>query len=273
MTAAPPRPDAPWRGALTVRDVLGHAEMTACCLLYGAVMALDPAEGSINPRLLTAMQHNGGHVVGAFVGTELVGFAYGFLGRGRDDGAAVYHYSALTVVAERVQGRGIGRRLKYAQRDRCLAGGVDRMRWAFDPFKTRNAHVNLDVLGAEVIAFVPAMYGAHGFGADRDDTSDRFIVEWTLQRPPPRRPPPPARQWWPGRCLADGDDVLIGVPAEWPRRRREIGAQAADGLRRKLRDAFTAALESGRTGVSCGRVGPDIAVYRFAPGDPCPRQD
>lgn len=254
---------------VTVRDVRGEAEMSACCALYRSVMALGPGDGSINPRLLTGIQYNGGHVVGAFLGPRLVGFAYSFLGRDPARPTALYQYSALAVVAEGMQDRGIGRRLKLAQRERCLADGIERMRWTFDPFKTRNAHLNLDVLGGEVIALNPAMYGARGFGADRDDESDRFVVEWPLSRtgPVPAWPAPAARDWREGDAVVDGDQVLIAVPARWERRRAELGTPGATALRRDVRASFAEALGTGRVGVSCVRVGPDLAVYRFVPRD------
>jgi predicted GNAT superfamily acetyltransferase len=265
MSSSPPSPVE----GLTVRDVRGQAEMTTCVALYRGVMGLRPTDDGINARLLTAMQHNGGYVVGAFVGQDLVGFAYSFLGCDRSAGgiAAPYQYSALAVVAGSMQGRGIGRQLKYAQRERCLADGIGRMRWAFDPLKTRNAHFNLDVLGGEVVALVPAMYGARGFGVDSEDESDRFIVDWPLARPaPPQRDlDASSHRWESGRRVVDGDDLLIAVPARWDRQRREIGGSAATELRRELRDAFSSALESGRRGVSCQRVDADVAVYRFEP--------
>lgn len=274
MTPAPTRADEPSVAGLTVRDVRGQAEMSRCCGLYRAVMGLGPADGSINPRLLTAVQCNGGHVVGAFLGPQLVGFAYSFLGRDPAQPAALYQYSALAVVAEGMRDRGIGRRLKLAQRERCLADGIERMRWAYDPFKTRNAHVNLDVLGGEVIAFAPAMYGAHGFGADRDDDSDRFIVEWPLARigPAAAWPVPEASGWRAGRVLTEGEHVLIAVPSQWERRRADLGTAAAAALRREVRASFAKALASGRVGVSCVRVGAELAVYRFVPRDPSPQR-
>jgi predicted GNAT superfamily acetyltransferase len=271
---APMRADEASVADVTVRDVRGEAEMSSCCLLYQTVMGLGPADGSINPRLLTSVQHNGGHVVGAFLGSRLVGFAFSFLGRDRAHPAALYQYSAVAVVAEGMQDQGTGRRLKLAQRDRCLADGIERMRWAFDPFKTRNAHVNLDVLGGEVIALAPAMYGARGFGADRNDESDRFIVEWPLTRTLPAvRPVPGSWDWREADVVEDGDDLLIAVPARWERRRAELGAAAGAALRAKVRTSFAGALASGRVGVSCVRVGADLAVYRFAPRDPSARQE
>lgn len=59
--------------------------MAACIGLYAEVMGLRPSDGGLNPRLLTALQSNGGIVVAAYEGdgdpTRPVGFAYSFLAR------------------------------------------------------------------------------------------------------------------------------------------------------------------------------------------------
>jgi predicted GNAT superfamily acetyltransferase len=256
-------------GDVIVRDIAGPREMADCDRLYGTVMGLRPGDGGINPRLLTALQHNGGYVVGAFLDEELVGFAYSFAGW---DGSAnrpeaVYQYSQLAVVADSMQGRGIGRRLKYAQRDRCLADGISLMRWAFDPLKTRNAHFNLDVLGGVLAELVPAMYGSRGFGVDRDDESDRFIVDWHLRRArsAPRPMPSRAATLAAGQSCDDGEDLLVAMPARWDSYRVRAGAGEAAQMRHQLRTTFSAALASGRVGVSCQRVTSELACYRFSP--------
>lgn len=63
--------------------------MAACIALYAEVMGLRPSDGGLNPRLLTALQSNGGIVVAAYEGdgdrARPVGFAYSFLAR---EGAA-----------------------------------------------------------------------------------------------------------------------------------------------------------------------------------------
>jgi predicted GNAT superfamily acetyltransferase len=258
-----------------VRDLDGAAEMTACESLYASVLELRPNDGSINPRLLIALQANSGIVLGAFVDQVLVGFAYSFLAReraGRHEGSVVgdrlYQYSQLVVVATEHQGTGIGRALKAAQRQRCLADGITLLRWAFDPLKTRNAYFNLDVLGGRLVALVPSMYGTHGFGADAGDDTDRFIVDWDLTEAPDSRPcvePGAEVAAAPGRTFGDGDDLLITVPADWPRYRAAFGPGVAAALRRDLRTSFARVLDSGRIGVSCRRVSEDVFAYRFAP--------
>jgi len=257
--SAAPGPD------LVVRDIRGPAEMASCVDLYNDVMGLRPDDGSINPRLLIALQANSGIVVGAYTSAELVGFTYSFLAREDAPAHRVYQYSQLAVVAREHQGRKVGRRLKLAQRARCLAEGTTLIRWAFDPLKTRNAHFNLDVLGGRVTGLVPAMYGTGGFGTDAGETTDRFIVDWDLEEPTPAGPsaPVPAEpDWAPGQVHCQGDDRLVVLPDDWQRYRSRVGVAAAAELRDGLRRSFTELLDE-RVAVSCARIGGGLAAYRF----------
>lgn len=239
---------------IDVRDIADPADMSACAALYAEVMGLRPEDGSINPRLLVALQANGGLVLGAYDacnGAQPIGFSYSFLAREAVGQRRMYQYSQLTVVDARSQGRGVGRALKFAQRDRCLADGIATIRWAYDPLKTRNAHFNLDVLGARVVRLVPSMYGPTGFGADSGDDTDRFIVEWDLDEtagvPPPR-----------------DADLQITLPQNWPEFRRAAGPHQAAATRRRLSGEFAHALATGRVGVSCVAADQHTAAYRFA---------
>jgi predicted GNAT superfamily acetyltransferase len=249
---------------LIVRDV-ERDEMHDCLALYIAVMGLRPEDGGINVRLLTALRANGGLVVGAFADDLLVGFAYSFLGR--DASASEYQYSQLAVVDAAWQGKGVGRRLKQGQRERCLAGGLTRMRWAFDPLKIRNGHFNLSVLGAELIAFVPNMYGDLGFGVDAGTHhTDRCIVEWDLQKAHERGPIglrdlPSALDV--GSPLHRADDVLLPVPVDWDGYRTEHSERAASRLIAEYRTAFARLLTDGWVGVRCESGGDGVAVYQF----------
>lgn len=243
--------------------------MSDCEALYRDVMGLRSEDGSINPRLLIALQHNGGLVLGAYLDDRLIGFAYSFLGSDSYDGVTeLYQYSQLAVVARDMQGQGIGRQLKYAQRSRCLQRQIGVMRWAFDPMKTRNAHFNLDVLGARVTDFVPSMYGATGFGADAADGTDRFIVSWELTSngPSPAQRVERRNDDQPGTLRAEGDDVVVIVPSGWETY-RERNTTEARALRALLRAEFAQLLRDGRVGVSCNPLGTSLMAYRFATDD------
>lgn len=214
--------------------------------LYRSVFGYaDPAYG-VNPRLLAAIAVNGGSVVGAFDTTDrLVGFAYGFLGT---DGEQTFHYSQAAVVAPELQSRGLGRRLKLGQRDIALAWGTTTMRWAYDPMVSRNAHFNLDVLGAVGIAFKPDLYGEPG--------TDRIVVEWDLAKDPLQRAAPaelPAAGDW-GEVITEPDRVLLAVPADIAGLRARRPEQAAL-LTTAVRDRLTTLFAAGYQAVSCHAVG------------------
>ncbi|MFI1917933.1 GNAT family N-acetyltransferase [Nocardia sp. NPDC020380] len=135
---------------------------------------MPPADCTLGPRLLTGLANNHGFVFGARIGSELVGFAYGFPCL-PDSWTPPYLYLQLIVVHPEHQGNRIGRTMMGALADFALARGLLTVRWAFDPVDTRNAHFYLDVIGAAAQQFVPDMYGAAA-----DAPTDRVIAEWDL---------------------------------------------------------------------------------------------
>jgi predicted GNAT superfamily acetyltransferase len=141
------------------------------CALYREVLGNGEPGMELNPRLLSALVRNGGSAVGLLDGQRLVAFAYGV--HARDD-RGEYHYSQSAAVAADHQGMGLGRVLKQAQADVVRAHGVRTMRWAYDPGLGRNAHFNLDVLGARARWYVDDFYFRPG--------TDRVVVEWDLVR-------------------------------------------------------------------------------------------
>ncbi len=76
---------------------------------------------------------------------------------------------------------GIGRRLKLYQRSLVAELGVTQILWTFDPLVSRNAHLNLNALGARVTDYVPDMYGADtGSALHQGIGTDRFVVAWEV---------------------------------------------------------------------------------------------
>lgn len=216
--------------------------------LYRSVFGYDDPSYGINPRLLAGLIANGGSVVGALDAADrLVAFAYGFLGT---DGTSSYHYSQSAVVAAGLQGQGIGRRLKLAQREVALGWGNTTMRWAYDPLLARNAHFNLDVLGARGVAFVADYYGEPG--------TDRLLVEWDLEREPgPAGQPEPVPDLSPadwGRARTEDDRVLLGLPRDIAMLRHSDPGRAAvvtDAVAEVLAGLFADGFEA----VSCRAAG------------------
>jgi predicted GNAT superfamily acetyltransferase len=125
-------------------------------------------------------QKVGGIVAGAFEPDgRLAGFVLGFTGicAGRPA-----HWSHMLAVRTDRRDHGIGRLLKRYQRERLLELGVDTMFWSFDPLVARNAHLNLNELGAVVEEYVVDLYGpGEDSSVDRGIGTDRFIVRWDLR--------------------------------------------------------------------------------------------
>jgi predicted GNAT superfamily acetyltransferase len=166
-----------------VRPVASLAEYRACAALqeevWGAEFERVPAS------MLQVATYVGGLCLGAFSPEgELYGFVFGLAGT--EDGRPV-HWSHLLGVREAARNLGVGRLLKERQRELLASRGVPTMCWTFDPLIAKNAHLNLNVLGARVVRFVPDMYGTtesplhHGFA------TDRLVVAVDTMRPPTPR--------------------------------------------------------------------------------------
>jgi len=161
-----------------VRHVRTHEEFVACVELQAETWGASFRE-AVPATILKVSQRLGGVTAGAFAddGT-LLGFVFGMTGLER---GAIVHWSDMLAVRAGMQNHGIGRRLKEFQREAVRALGVTRMYWTYDPLVARNAHFNLNRLGARVSEYVPDMYGADtgsamhsGFG------TDRFIIVWPI---------------------------------------------------------------------------------------------
>jgi predicted GNAT superfamily acetyltransferase len=256
------------------------AQYAEAATLYREVFGYRHPDYGLNPRLLGALVGNGGSVVGVLDAAErIVAVAYGFCGT---DGRGFYHYSQSAVVAAEHQGRGLGRVLKQAQRAVAVEHGMTHMRWTYDPIQTRNAHFNLDVLGARGRWFYPDLYGEPG--------TDRVIVEWDLrgsdQMVPPLEPDvaeaaeaaPPAElteaDW--GVLGGAGDRPWLALPSDFASLAATRPDTAAQ-LRRDVRSAFTDLLGKGLVAESCRQRPGGTAVYQFGPalerGEPEARRE
>lgn len=133
----------------------------------------------ITAPLARIVQRIGGIAAGAFDRQgAMLGLVFGFTGI---KGGIPVHWSHMLAVRESVRDTGLGRKLKLYQRDMLLQAGIKEMYWTFDPLVARNAHLNFNSLGVEVIEYVPDMYGP---GDDselfRGLGTDRFIVVWRI---------------------------------------------------------------------------------------------
>ncbi len=107
----------------------------------------------------------------------LVGMCAGFVGVS-DDG--LHLHSHLAAVLPDAQGRGIGRMLKWHQRDWCLDHDIHHVTWTFDPLVRENARFNLHHLGAVGERYLVDLYGEMDDEINRGQPSDRLLVRWDL---------------------------------------------------------------------------------------------
>jgi predicted GNAT superfamily acetyltransferase len=119
----------------------------------------------------------GGQVLGAFDGPAMVGFTMALVGI-RDK--APYLHSHMTGVLPEYRDRKIGRALKLFQRQEALRRDIRLIEWTFDPLETRNAHFNLNRLGAIVRTYIPNFYGVTSSPLHRNLPTDRLLAEWHL---------------------------------------------------------------------------------------------
>ncbi|HET7371888.1 MAG TPA: GNAT family N-acetyltransferase [Gemmatimonadaceae bacterium] len=193
--------------SIEIRPLASQAELRACVQLQEATWGQE--FGDIVPTsILKVAQRIGGVVLGAFDGGDLVGFVFGLTGveRGR-----IVHWSDMLAVRRDARNLGIGRRLKEEQRRAALEVGAEVIYWTFDPLVARNAHLNVNRLGARVSEYVENMYGLtdsvlHGLvPTDRlivawpthDDEIERrlFEVNWTVSSPDSLQAPIATPDW------------------------------------------------------------------------------
>lgn len=169
------------RAPIEVRALRTHEDFVRCVELQHDVWGPSFTE-RVSVGILKVVQRIGGIAAGAFEPDgRLVGFVFGLTGV--EDGRLV-HWSDMLAVREHLRDHGIGRRLKEFQRDTVRQVGVSRIYWTFDPLVSRNAHFNLNRLGAHVVEYVPDMYGAETNSAlHRGVGTDRFIVAWDIDGP------------------------------------------------------------------------------------------
>lgn len=157
---------------LTFRDLAEMAEFREAEAVQRAVWGADDLEDPGD--LMMVIQAEGGLAAGAFQAGRLVGYVFGFPTRDPQ----VQHSHRLAVLPE-ARGQGLGARLKWYQRDWCLARGITQVRWTFDPLRLANAALNIGHLGAEASVYHPDYYGAMD-GINRGAPSDRLLADWWL---------------------------------------------------------------------------------------------
>ena len=175
------------REELSLRHCQGMAEFEACVELQRQTWGYPDLEVTPRKAFLLAQQL-GGQVIGAFdLNQRLVGFAMAMAaldyetGPTKPAGAGAYLHSHMLAVLPAYRDKGLGTRLKLAQREDALARGIERMTWTFDPLAAKNAYLNLHRLGAIVRRYSPDFYGVSSSRLQAGLPTDRLHAEWWLR--------------------------------------------------------------------------------------------
>lgn len=169
---------------IQIRECAAAEEFDACIALQREVFNLSDQE--LSPRRhMIVTKHAGGWTLGAFLEGKLIGFVLSVPAfRANGDRERIF-YSHMTAVKKEFQGRHVGAKLKWAQRERALAEDVRFIKWTFEPVQARNAFFNLMRLGVVIRQYVPNFYGTDynttpGVNVTGFD-SDRLFAEWELE--------------------------------------------------------------------------------------------
>jgi len=159
--------------AIALRPLATIAEYRACVALQLETWGRESPD--IVPASLVSVAHRcGGLAVGAFGADDaLIGFVFGLTAI--VDGKRS-HWSHMLAVRAASRGAGVGRRLKEYQISALSQRGVEELYWTFDPLQARNAYLNLNRLGANVVDYVPNMYGTSASPLHHGMETDRLIV-------------------------------------------------------------------------------------------------
>jgi len=225
----------------TIRECTTIEEFDGCVALQREAFGLPDLELSPRRHLIVSRQA-GGWTLGAIVADRLVGFVH-HLAAVR--GSEIFGYSHMMAVAKDYQNKGVGARLKWAQRERALGEGRKLIKWTWDPMQARNAHFNLNRLGAIVDTYAENFYGID-YSADASITdriglpSDRLFATWEIDSERVR-------------ALASGAEMpvagqhvgSVAIPAQWnavvksdPQRALEEQAR----VRAEFKEAFAKGL-------------------------------
>jgi chorismate synthase len=242
---------------IEVRECRTIEEFDACVALQREAFGYSDLE--ISPRrYLILSRRAGGWMLGAFSAGRLVGFVHHLVAvRGATE---IIGYSHMMAVAHAFQNRGVGARLKWAQRARAIAEGRSYITWTWNPMHARNAHFNLNRLGVTVSSYAANFYGTERIRPTTDASdatgidSDRLFADWNLHSA--RVAELAAGNAAPS--LPDPVETIL-IPTDWNALVRQ-DARAARAAQERVRSEFQTAFSAG---LLCAGFQRDAAHPRY----------
>jgi predicted GNAT superfamily acetyltransferase len=237
---------------ITIRKCCTLQEFHTCVELQREIW--DEKDLELEPSTMFVVASiSGGQVLGAFDGEKLVGFTLAVAGVRQ---GAAYLHSHQTGVTAAYRDRGVGRMLKLFQREEALARGIRLVEWTFDPLEMKNAHFNLNRLGAICRRYLPNLYGVTTSPLHRGIETDRLVTEWQLDSP---RVIAAIQDLAPAAVDAPAKIELPGEAELWKQ-----DAQKTQTVQARVRDEFTKWFARGYAAIGVRREGNE-AAYLLAP--------
>jgi predicted GNAT superfamily acetyltransferase len=219
---------------ITVRECTTIEEFDGCVHLQREAFGLPDLELSPRRHLIVS-RAAGGWTLGAFAAERMVGFVHHLAAvRANNE---IFGYSHVMAVAKDYQNKGVGARLKWAQRERALGEGRKLIKWTWDPMMARNAHFNLNRLGVIVDTYSDNFYGLdYNLEQALGLPSDRLSATWLLDSERVR-----ALASGSAAALDAAPAATVAIPAEWTALVRQDPQRARDEqarVRAEFKKAF-----------------------------------
>lgn len=242
---------------IAIRPLTADADLTEAVRLQKTVWGFDDID-LLPRRLFVVAGKIGGQILGAFDGHQMVGFCLTI--PGLKPGGRYYLHSHMLGVLPDYQNRGVGRRLKLAQRSAALEQGIDLIEWTFDPLEIKNSHFNIERLGAVVRRFVPNQYGVSSSPLHAGLPTDRCVAEWRIASPRVRG------LLDEGRREPFNVEARIEVPREIDDWKKDDPVQARD-CQSRIRNEFEHLLSQGLAALGY-EIGPEGGAFLLGKMEP-----
>jgi predicted GNAT superfamily acetyltransferase len=147
--------------------------------------------------------------------------------------------------------------LKLFQREEALGRDIRWIEWTFDPLELKNAHFNLNRLGAICRRYIKDLYGVTTSPLHRGIPTDRLVAEWRLDSP---RVIAAIGELAPVQAEAPAAILVPAALEEW----KSSDSQKVASVQARLREEFTEWFRRGYAAVGIGTSAAGTA-YLLAP--------
>jgi len=145
----------------------------------------DDMSDIIPTHMLISIANYGGHILGAYVESALVGILVGFIGadfkKTPNASQSMLIMSKRMVVLPQYRGRKIGEKLKLAQAEFARQHDIKLVTWTFDPVLSRNAYLNIHKLRAVIQTYKDDYFGKDAVNPTM--RADRIVANLWVNHP------------------------------------------------------------------------------------------